>query len=134
VPWSTVTVTIRSVLRSISSLFSALAAADAIVFDMTVAEGLIMKRSVLSASSTGRPRTRSATFRSLKAEIPMLLLYALTAIVPIYPFLDFRKPRISGLVVVSVVADLPVYRMEVVLSERPTCPRKVRVGANSPKR
>jgi len=39
---------------------------------------------VFSASSTGRPRTRSATFLSLKAEIPMLLLYALTAIVSIY--------------------------------------------------
>jgi hypothetical protein len=134
VPWSTVTVTIRSVLRSINSLFSALAAADAIVFDMTVADGLIMKRSVLSASSTGRPRTRSATFRSLEAEIPMLLLYALTAIVPIYLSLDLRKPRSSGIVVVNAVTDLPVYRMEVVLSERPTCPRKVRVGANSPRR
>jgi hypothetical protein len=64
----------------------------------------------------------------------MLLLYALTAIVPIYLSLDLRKPRSSGIVVVNAVTDLPVYRMEVVLSERPTCPRKVRVGANSPRR
>jgi hypothetical protein len=69
-----------------------LAAAAVIVFVITVADGLIMKRSVSSASFTGRPRTRSATFRSLKAEMPMLLLYALTAIVSIYLLLDFRSP------------------------------------------
>jgi hypothetical protein len=103
VPWSTVTVTIRSVLRSINSLFSALAAADVIVFDITVADGLIMKRSVFSASSTGRPRTRSATFLTLKAEIPTLLLYALTAMVPIYLLLipDESRCLYPGLVEVA---------------------------------
>ena len=61
-----------------------IAALDAVWLGNYDAEGLIMNRSVSSASSTARPRTRSATLRLLEAEMPTLLLYALTAIVSIY--------------------------------------------------
>ena len=59
-------------LDDLLSMMGRVGFGDTLVFDITVADGLTMKRSMLSASSTGRPRTRSATFRNLTADMPTL--------------------------------------------------------------
>src|ERR671935_2667946 len=74
---------IQSESASRSKLFSALAAADLTTLYTSRAAFWGMKRSIVSASSTLRPRTASTTSRTLRGLIGMSFATARTSIAPL---------------------------------------------------